>query len=428
MPVESGDYIDDLDITQPADSEAKKFGAGYFRFLKKVIKQSFPNVTGAITATHTVINTLTDFFSISGTTVTITSTDADAAAAPVIELYRDSDTPAAADEAGGIRFTFNDSGGNKVTGAEIVGKVIAPTDGAEEFGLIVRTWFGGAIQDLEINNGVLLGGATGGLQGVGTINGTGLFVNGVATALLTMLKGFIQGWTYSNGTDATNDIDIAAGSGMDSTGVYWIAGAASTKRLDASWAVGSGNGGLDTGSIADTDYFIWAIVRSDTGVVDYLFSTSATAPTMPADYDYKRLIGSFRRSSGAILAFLTDELSGGGLRYRWDAPILDGNAVALTTSYATIALSVPAGLRVLAFGNAVAPTGGQTINIRPVGAQDGAPNHTASPLATTGSTGTSTTTGGQWREYTNTSRQIEWAASASANAYLTTAGFEWSRR
>lgn len=238
----------------------------------------------------------------------------------------------------------------------------------------------------------------------------------------------ISGWAYANGTDATNDIDIAAGAGADSTGAYWIKGAALTKQLDAAWAVGTNAGGLDTGAIANSGYFIWAIARSDTGVVDALFSTSATAPTMPASYDYKRLIGYIERSAGAILAFLADELSGGGLRYRWDSPRLDGNNVALTTSYSTLALSVPAGLRVLAFGNAVGPTGGNIINVRPVGAQDGPPSHTASPLATAGSTGTSTTTGSEWREFTDTSRTIEWASNASANAYLATKGFEWARR
>lgn len=59
MPVETGDYLDDLDQTQPQDTELERFGAGYFRFLKKAIKQSFPNITGAMTATHTVLNNLT---------------------------------------------------------------------------------------------------------------------------------------------------------------------------------------------------------------------------------------------------------------------------------------------------------------------------------------------------------------------------------
>jgi len=83
-----------------------------------------------------------------------------------------------------------------------------------------------------------------------------------------------------------------------------VLSSAITKRLDAAWAVGSGNGGLDTGTIANTTYHVWLIQRSDTGVVDALFSTSLTSPTMPTNYDRKRRIGIIVRSAGAILPFL----------------------------------------------------------------------------------------------------------------------------
>ena len=108
----------------------------------------------------------------------------------------------------------------------------------------------------------------------------------------------------NNAVDATNDIDISAGGWLDSTFVEVMALASGiTKRLDAAWAVGTGNGGLDTGSIANTTYHVWLIKRHDTGVTDVLFSASASAPTMPANYDYKVYIGSFIRSGGSILTF-----------------------------------------------------------------------------------------------------------------------------
>jgi len=135
----------------------------------------------------------------------------------------------------------------------------------------------------------------------------------------------VQGLTYANnGTDATNDIDIATGSAMDATNaVMMVLGSALTKRLDAAWAVGNNQGGLDTGSIADTDYFIWLINRPDTDVTDVLFSTSATSPTMPTSYTYKKLIGWFKRVSAAIVAFNTYEGPGGALEFKWKAPTLD---------------------------------------------------------------------------------------------------------
>jgi len=119
-------------------------------------------------------------------------------------------------------------------------------------------------------------------------------------------QGFLFGLTLSNNaSDSTNDIDITTGAAATDTSPYYLMQltGALTKRLDAAWAVGSGNGGLDTGSIANTSYHIWLIQRSDTGVVDALFSASATAPTMPTNYDRKRRIGSIIRASGAIVGF-----------------------------------------------------------------------------------------------------------------------------
>ncbi|MCZ7502041.1 hypothetical protein [Agrobacterium sp. ST15.13.015] len=120
------------------------------------------------------------------------------------------------------------------------------------------------------------------------------------------LKGHIYGLTLSNSvSDPVNDIDIAAGeaASTETNPVLMILASSLTKRLDAAWAVGTGNGGLDTGSIGNNTYHIWLIQRSDTGVVDALFSLSATAPTMPANYDRKRRIGSIIRSGGTILGF-----------------------------------------------------------------------------------------------------------------------------
>lgn len=120
-------------------------------------------------------------------------------------------------------------------------------------------------------------------------------------------RGYLYGLTLSNNaTDANNDIDIATGGAWDAgTDALLRLTSSLTKRLDASWAVGSGNGGIDTGSKANsTTYHVWLIRRSDTGIVDALFSTSASSPTMPANYDQKRRIGSvITNGSGNILGF-----------------------------------------------------------------------------------------------------------------------------
>jgi hypothetical protein len=149
----------------------------------------------------------------------------------------------------------------------------------------------------------------------------------------------ISGLTLSNnGTDATNDIDIAAGwTAADTDGHPLILTAAITKRLDAAWAVGTNQGGLDTGSIADTTYHVWLIRRPDTGVVDVLFSASASSPTMPTDYTQKRRIGSIIRASAAIVAFAQV----GDVFKRAEATDRSNTAAAAS---ALLALSVPTGV------------------------------------------------------------------------------------
>ena len=123
---------------------------------------------------------------------------------------------------------------------------------------------------------------------------------------ITLIQGHITGLGISNDTDADHDILVATGQATDDTNTAYITlSTAITKQIDATWAVGDDAGGLDTGSVGNTTwYYLWLIKRSDTGVVDALFSTSSTSPTMPTDYDLKRLIGAVKTDGSAnILAF-----------------------------------------------------------------------------------------------------------------------------
>lgn len=158
------------------------------------------------------------------------------------------------------------------------------------------------------------------------------------------MPGYINGLTLSNnGSDATNDIDIAVGSATDSTGAHLLTlSSAMTKRLDAAWAVGTGNGGLDTGSIANTTYHIWLIRKDSDGSIDALFSASASAPTMPSGYTYKAYVGAIIRASAAILAFTQV-----GNEVLWKASSLDFDSGANTTS-SPITVRAPLGIQTLA--------------------------------------------------------------------------------
>lgn len=117
--------------------------------------------------------------------------------------------------------------------------------------------------------------------------------------VVAVVPGQIFGLTLSTaGSSAT--FTIAAGSASDKNNADSIVLAAALSKTTSAWAVGSGNGGLDTGSIANSIwYHVHLIKRVDTGVVDALISTSATAPTLPTGYTLSRRIGSIQTNGSA---------------------------------------------------------------------------------------------------------------------------------
>jgi hypothetical protein len=56
MALESATYISDLVSTNPTSSDNLSQGDDHLRLLKSAIKATFPNVSGAVTATHTELN------------------------------------------------------------------------------------------------------------------------------------------------------------------------------------------------------------------------------------------------------------------------------------------------------------------------------------------------------------------------------------
>ncbi|CAD7036299.1 hypothetical protein RHAB21_02507 [Pseudorhizobium halotolerans] len=162
-----------------------------------------------------------------------------------------------------------------------------------------------------------------------------------------LFRGHIQGLTLSNnGSDSANDIDVAPGAaGSDgSTPVLMTLAATTTKRLDAAWAPGSGNGGwLDGTTMPNGTGHAFLIQRSDTGVVDVGFSASLS-PTLPTSYDRSRRIGSVIRAGGALLGF-----SQQGDDFLLSTPVSDANALNPGSSAVLRALTVPTGIKVDAY-------------------------------------------------------------------------------
>jgi hypothetical protein len=97
-----------------------------------------------------------------------------------------------------------------------------------------------------------------------------------ASATGSLSIGELVGCTLSNNVaDATNDIDISAGSRRDVLNTEnMVQATALTKQLDAAWAVGTAAGMRDTGSIANGTWHLHLIKRTDTNVVDVIASLS----------------------------------------------------------------------------------------------------------------------------------------------------------
>jgi len=82
--------------------------------------------------------------------MTLTSTDAGAAAAPLLELYRDSASPAASDTLGEIEFNGEDSAGNKQAYGLIHASILSPTSTAEQGQIHFETATAGALTEKMI--------------------------------------------------------------------------------------------------------------------------------------------------------------------------------------------------------------------------------------------------------------------------------------
>lgn len=109
-------------------------------------------------------------------------------------------------------------------------------------------------------------------------------------------------WT-NNTTDANNDIDYTIGViDHDDGSGQSLATTALTKQLDATFVAGNNQGGLDTGTKANSTWYQkFAITNNTTNAVDYLFTTSRTSPTIPSGWTKRRWLGAIRtNASGNI--------------------------------------------------------------------------------------------------------------------------------
>jgi hypothetical protein len=165
--------------------------------------------------------------------MTLTSTDAAAAAAPLLELYRDSASPAASDTIGEIEFNGKDSAGNKQQYALIHGSILSPTSTTEQGQIHFETATAGALTEKMI---------------IGTTN---LVINEIGAVFNVRIEGDADANLFY--TDATND---RIGVGTISPSVkFEVSGAAKVTGTLSGGTSGTGysfSGSAAAGSLALT--------------------------------------------------------------------------------------------------------------------------------------------------------------------------------
>jgi hypothetical protein len=201
-----------------------------------------PIVQGGATVKVAVSN-LTAGRSFDALGMTLTSTDAGAAAAPLLELYRDSASPAASDTLGEIEFNGEDSAGNKQAYALFHGSILSPTSGAEQGQLHFETATAGALTEKMI---------------IGTTN---LVINEIGAVFNVRIEGDTDANLFY--TDATNS---RVGVGLTNpTEKFEVVGniklsgnvvVADTKGIDFSATPGTGTSEL----LADYEEGTWTPV------------------------------------------------------------------------------------------------------------------------------------------------------------------------
>lgn len=243
-------------------------------------------------------------------------------------------------------------------------------------------------------------------------------------------SGYLIGLGTSNNTlDTANDIDIAAGRCRDDSNAQDMVLASSiTKRLDAAWAAGTNQGGLDAGSkAAGSWYAVYVIKNVTSGAVDVLFSLSATSPVLPSGYTVKRRIGWILTDGSANIAQYTQR----GDDFTFASSVIDASTTIGTTAV-LYTLSVPPSLVADPIWAKVIVNGGNSssnyyIRISSPYQNDVTPSASIAQLAS-GFPSTSSQFSAQLVVLTNTSRQIRGRSSiAGMNFSISTEGWIDSR-
>ncbi|WP_055135552.1 hypothetical protein [Pseudomonas corrugata] len=262
--------------------------------------------------------------------------------------------------------------------------------------------------------------------------------DGLALRLSVFLPtGYISGLRMWNSPGSpTTVVNVDPGAAKSSDGLSDIvlsANFAAGLISSGSWTAGSGAQKLDTGArAANTWYHLFLIRKTSDGSAELLFSTSATAPTMPTGYAGFRLIDSvLTDGSGLIIPFINVIGSAGIRTMYWSTAVRDATVSGAASPVSTsLALSTPAGRRVMAKTNACIQSNNPCLILSPtdttsvtVGVAIG--SYLGGVLI--GSNDTSEASAAEVNVMTDTSRQVrvQAASAASTIAYsIVTVGWQ----
>ena len=178
-----------------------------------------------------------------------------------------------------------------------------------------------------------------------------LMANGstwTGVTLASLAPNFFTGLeTAVNATDPLADIDVGTGSANDSTNtVRLILASAMTKRLDATWAAGTNQGGRASGVNLTNSTWYHVFIVSVAGAVDVMFDTSVTCANGVANNavtSYRRIASILTNGSAQIIKYFQD-----GDQFTWDDVRTDINVATPAESDVSATLSTPLGVQVLA--------------------------------------------------------------------------------
>lgn len=156
-------------------------------------------------------------------------------------------------------------------------------------------------------------------------------------------RGYIDGFVCSrHAGDTDHDLQITAGTCRNEANTATFSLTSSiVKRIDASWAEGTNQGGLFSGTVAAVDSYHVCVIAKDTdGTIDVGFDTSPVGANKPAGWTFIRRVWSVRTDASAnIFPFYQI-----GDVCRYPIPQLNVSTASISTTATTVGITVPTGI------------------------------------------------------------------------------------